>query len=176
MHALRRIVSVSVVGTLALVGCAKPAEKAAEAPAPAAAPVAAPTPPAGRDVCAMLTADELKAFGISDAGKPSKSGGADVCTWMTAGGAAIVQVYPYASAYEGARKAFEGLYKTTAEELSGLGDKAFAIEGKTGPMQTTTITAQKGTTPISVQIMGGADRAKLKTQTTDLTRTVLGKL
>src|SRR5688500_6147421 len=61
------------------------------------APPAAPT---SRDVCAMLSAEELKtAANLEGAeGKKSTSGGADVCSWFGSDGKAlVVQVYPWSS-------------------------------------------------------------------------------
>ena len=139
----------------------------------------APAAPAGRDVCAMLSADELKtAAGVVGEAKSSKSGGADVCTWMGSDGkSVIVQVYPYASSYESARSAFEGLYDTKATSLSGVGDKAFNMNGKTGPFQTATLVTQKGTTPVSVQVMGmsGNDASRTK-DATAVAQVILSKL
>lgn len=145
---------------------------------PAPAPPAAPTK---RDVCAMLSADELKsAAGMNgaDQGKPSTSGGADVCTWFSSDGKGlVVQVFPYSSSYESARSAFEGLYETKSSELSGVGEKAYFLSGKTGPMATATLVAAKGQTPISVQVMGGSgnDESR-KTEATNVANVLLGKL
>src|SRR5687768_12567211 len=73
--------------------------------------------PAPRNVCDMLTVDELKtAAGLDGAtGQSSQSGGADVCTWFgSSGKAVIVQVFPSASSYDQSRSSFEGLYNATA--------------------------------------------------------------
>ena len=177
---------VAAVALLLVSGCA--GEQASPAPAdqavtttastnepPAAVPVA---PAASRDVCAMISADELKtATGIEGNAAPSKSGGADVCTWTSARGkSAIVQVYPTSSAYENSRSAFEGLYNAKSEDLTGIGDKAFFIAGKTGPFDTATISATKGTGVVSVQVMGMGDSAAFRNEATELTKVVLGKL
>ena len=126
----------------------------------------------------MVTAEELKtATKIEGAGTPSTSGGAAVCTWYGGGGAAILQVYGSASAYESSRTAFEGLYGGKTADLPGVGDKAFFIEGKTGPMSTATLSATKGSNAISVQVMGtGSDAAARKQAATDLAKVVLTKL
>lgn len=137
------------------------------------------TAPAERDVCGMLTMDELKtAAGLTEAtGQSSKSGGADVCTWTASGRSVIVQVYPYASAYDSARSAFESQYGATAEEVTAVGEKAFYIDGKTGQFATGTLVAQKGSTPVSVQVMGGTgDASTRKGETTAIAHVILGKL
>lgn len=163
-----------------IAACAAEETEVAESPSPASAPAPAPTPAqTARDVCAMVSADAVEAAtGIKVAGTKSTSGGAEVCTWITPSGkAAIVQVYPYASSYEQSREAFEGLYATDSKELQGLGDKAFAIAGKTGRIDTATVTTAKGTTPISVQVMeAGRDAATLESEATALARVVLDAL
>ena len=144
------------------------------APAPSTAPA-----PTERDVCGMLTMDELKtAAGLTEAtGQSSKSGGADVCTWTASGRSVIVQVFPYAAAYDSARTTFESQYGSTAEEVTAVGDKAFYIDGKTGQLATGTLGAQKGSTPISVQVMGGTgDASTRKGETTAIAHVILGKL
>jgi hypothetical protein len=99
------------------------AETVSDSAAPAAATPAPATtaPAASRDVCAMISADELKSTTtIESAGQPSTSGGADVCTWYGSNGVnAIVQVFPYASSYEQSREAFEELYEKKAEDIGG---------------------------------------------------------
>lgn len=152
----------------------EPAQTTTTATTASSTASSAPTP---RDVCAMLTAEELKSLaGIDKPGTKSTSGGADVCTWYGAGGGVIAQVYPYKSSYEGSRSAFEGLYGTKAADLPGVGEKAFYIEGKTGPIATATISAMKGSTPISVQVMGSADAATRKKQASDVANALLAKL
>jgi hypothetical protein len=173
-----------IIAGLLVIGCAGSddaddanVEATAEAPA-ATPPAAVPAPAAARDVCAMISADELKtATRIDGAGKQSTSGGADVCTWFgSEGNAAVVQVYPSAASYEQSRSAFEGLYDTKAENVSGVGEKAFYIDAATGSMPTGTMSAAKGTSAVSVQIMGGTDAAARKRDATALTNLVLSKL
>jgi hypothetical protein len=182
---LGRSALIAAVAVVLAVGCAR--EQATDAGNADATSTAASTttpaapPPAAaakRDVCTMLSAEEVKtATGIEGKATPSTSGGADVCTWMSnAGKSAIVQLYPYASSYENSREAFEGLYKTKSEELSGLGDKAFFVGGKTGPFESATISAMKGSNAISVQVLGMGDAATLKNEATALTQVVLGKM
>ena len=166
---------VSLLVLLVLAAACQP-ESSTDTSAPAQ-PTA--TAPAERDVCGMLTMDELKtAAGLTEAsGQSLKSGGADVCTWTASGRSVIVQVYPYASAYDSARSAFESQYGATAEEVTAVGDKAFYIDGKTGQFATGTLVAQKGSTPISVQVMGGTgDAATRKGETTAIAHVILGKL
>lgn len=154
-------------------------DSSATTSAPAATPAPTPAAATSRDVCSMLTADELKAAaGIEGTGQKSTSGGADVCTWMGATGkGAVVQIYPYSSSYDNSREAFEGLYETKAQDVSGVGDKAFVMTGKTGPMETATVGAMKGSTPVSVQVMAaGAPSAQLKEEAIALTKLLLGKL
>ena len=141
-------------------------------------PSPAPVAVASRDACAVISAEELKtATGIDAEGKSSKSGGADVCTWMGADGkSAIVQLYSHQSDYEDSREAFEGLYDTKSEPLAGVGDNAFYISGTTGPFNTATISAMKGSQAVSVQIMGMGDMAELKENATALSRLLLEKL
>ena len=147
-----------------------------ETAAPATPP---PAPaPASRNVCEIVSADEVKtATGIEGTGAPSKSGGADVCSWFGGAGAAIVQVYGSSSAYESSRSAFEGLYGGKTAELSGVGEKAFFIDGKTGQMPTATMSAASGSNVISVQVMSmGMDAAARKKAATELAKVVLTKL
>lgn len=136
--------------------------------------------PAARDVCGMMTMDELKtAAGLTEAtGQSSQSGGADVCTWTgTNGKIVIAQVFPFASSYDDARKTFEAQYGATAEEVTGVGEKAFFIDGKTGSIATGTLVAQKGSTPVSIQVMGGAgDAATRKGEATAVAHVILGKV
>lgn len=136
--------------------------------------------PATRNVCDMLTVDELKtAAGLDGAtGQSSQSGGADVCTWMgTTGKAVIVQVFPSASSYDQARSSFESLYDTTAADVTGIGEKAYFIDSATGSMPTGTLVVGKGSTPISVQVMGGSGDANTrKGEATAVAHVVLGKL
>ena len=134
---------------------------------------------AERDVCGMLTMDELKTAACLDAatGQSSKSGGADVCTWTASGRSVIVQVFPGATAYDSARTAFESQYSATAEDVTAVGDKGYYIDGKTGSFPTGTLVAQKGSTPVSVQVMGGTgDAATRKAEATAIAHVVLGKL
>ena len=173
------------VSLLALAACKSETTTTTNTPASSeptttAASTPPPAAPASRDVCAMLSADELKtAAGIEGAeGKKSTSGGADVCSWFGSDGKAlVVQVYPYASSYNGARDAFEGLYNTKGQDLSGVGDKAFFMNGKTGPIATTTLVAQKGQTPVSVQVMGGSGNDEgRKEEAMNVAQALLGKL
>ena len=146
----------------------------------AATPPPATTVAKERNVCEMMTIDEIKtAAGIEEAvGQSSKSGGADVCTWSGSGGKMlVVQVFPYASSYDDSRKAFEGLYGGTAADVTGVGEKAFFLPGKTGPIATGTLVAQKGSTPISVQVMGGSGDDKTRQgEATAIAHVILGKL
>jgi hypothetical protein len=143
------------------------------------------TPPpaaatAERDVCGMISMEELKtAAGLDEAtGQSSKSGGADVCTWTGASGkAVVVQVFPSAANYDTARAAFESLYQATAEEVTGIGEKAYYIAGNTGAMPTGTLVVAKGSTPISVQVMGGTgDAATRKGEATAIAHVVHSKV
>lgn len=147
-----------------------------EAAPAAAAPEPAPAPAPSRDACKSVSLEKLKALtGVDGEGTPSKSGGADVCTWTSASAkSAILQIYPSTSFYDRSREAFEGLQKQKAEDLSGLGDRAFYVGGKVSVMETATVSAQKGNTVISVQVMEmqGAGAA-LKAEATALTKEVL---
>lgn len=144
------------------------------------APPPRPAAPAQRDICGLVTMDELKtAAGLTEAtGQSSKSGGADVCTWTGSNGkVVIVQVFPSASSYDDSRRSFESLYSATAEEVSGVGEKAFFIDGKTGSLATGTLVAQKGSTPVSVQVMGGTgDPATRKGEATAVAYVILGRI
>lgn len=165
---------VSLIVLLVLTAACQQESSDTSAPAPSTA-----TAPAERDVCGMLTMDELKtAAGLTEAsGQSSKSGGADVCTWTASGRSVIVQVHPNASAYDSARSAFESQYGAAAEEVTAVGDKAFYIDGKTGQFATGTLVAQKGPTPVSVQVMGGTgDAVTRKGETTAIAHVILGKL
>lgn len=174
-----------VVAMVVLAACQSETTTTTSTPTPSATATTASTPAAtataaSRDVCGMLSAEELKsAANLENAeGKASTSGGADVCSWFGAGGKAlVVQVFPYSSSYDNSRDAFEGLYDTKAQDLSGVGEKAFFMNGKTGPMATTTLVAQKGQTPISVQVMGtsGDDNSR-KQEATNVANLLLGKL
>lgn len=140
----------------------------------------APAPiTAGRDVCKLVSPAEVKtAAGVDGEGKPTKSGNADVCTYTGKDGkSAIIQVYGVAGAYDESRRQFETLYKGKAEDVPGVGDKAFFIAGTTMGIGTATLSAQKGATPISVQLIGmGVDAAKGKPALVALAKTTLSKL
>jgi len=135
---------------------------------------------AGRDVCALVTNADVKAatqLDVTEA-KVSKSGNADVCTYSSAKGTtAIVQIYGVAGAYDESRRQFETLYKGKSEDVPGVGDKAFFIAGTTMGIGTVTLSAQKGSTPVSVQILGmGIDAAKGKPSVVALAKATLAKL
>ena len=180
MHS-RSILMLSVFIALAM-GCAKEEAMTPAPSEPTAAATSAPAaaPAASRDVCAMLSAEELQSVaGIEGStGSPSTSGGADVCSWVgSTGRSVIVQVFPSASSYESARDRVQGFYEATAEEVAGVGDKAFFIPGKTGFMDTATLVTQKGQTPVSVQVMGmDVDMATMKNEASAVAQAVLGKL
>ncbi|HEU4522849.1 MAG TPA: hypothetical protein VFT12_12655 [Thermoanaerobaculia bacterium] len=138
------------------------------------------TATADRDVCSMATMDELQTAAglVSATGMSSESGGADVCTWTGENGKIVVaQVFPSASSYDSARQAFESQYGGTAEDVSAVGDKAFFIGGNTGRVPTGTLVAQKGSTPISIQVMGGtSDVAQRRNEAVAVAHVILGKL
>lgn len=170
----------------ALVACKKD-EKAAAGPSSEASPEpSAATPPTtptlaapGTNVCQLISAETVKnATGISGEGTSSKSGDADVCTWMGAdSSSAVVQIYRSSASYEASRRAFEGLYKTKAEELPGVGNKAFYLGGNTASIPTATISVDKGGRVASVQVMAvGGDADKLKANAVALTKAVVGAL
>lgn len=156
-----------------------PAMAPSGAPVPTTPLADAPPAQAKRDPCELISAADVKtATGIEAEGKPSRSGGASVCTWMGADGkSAIVQIFPTEAHYDKAKSAFEAQYKGTSDAVQGMGDKAFVITGNTGPLPTATYVAQKGSTPISVQVMAlGGDTSTLKSQAETLAQTVIGKL
>jgi hypothetical protein len=139
-----------------------------------AAAAAVPAPP--RNVCTMITAQELQAAtSLSGQGQSSRSGSADVCTWLAGEAAAIVQVHGSAVEYDTARAAFQELYGGTALDVAGIGDRAFYIEGKTSNIATSTLTSQRGATPVTVQILGGADSTRRR-RVEALARLAVGKL
>lgn len=145
----------------------------ASAAAAAGAPGAAVTP---RDVCAMITAPELQAAAALQAqGQPSRSGSADVCTWLAGDVAAIVQVHGSAVEFDTARTAFQELYGSTAQDVAGIGDRAFYIEGRTSNIPTGTLTAQRAATPVTVQILGGPDSTR-RSRVEALARLAIAKL
>jgi hypothetical protein len=132
----------------------------------------------GRDVCKLVTNADVKtatAMDVADA-KPTRSGNADVCTYTTAKGvSAIVQIYGVAGAYDESRRQFETLQKAKSEEVPGVGDKAFVVGGTIMGIASVSLSAQKGGTPISVQMIGG-DAAKSKPAVIALAKTTLSKL
>ena len=136
--------------------------------------------PAERDLCGMLTMDQLQtAAGLVKAtGASSTSGGADVCTWTGENGKIVIaQVFPSASSYDQSRTAFESQYGGTAQDVTAVGDKAFFIDGTTGRVPTGTLVAQKGSTPLSVQVMGGtSDAATRQGEATAIAHVLLGNL
>ena len=145
--------------------------EATQSPAPAA--------PAQSDVCSTLTMDELNtAAGLKEAvGQSSKSGGAEVCTWTAGGKTVVVQVFPSASSYDQTRTALESQSKTTAEEVTAVGDKAFFVSGKTGPTPMGTLVAAKGPKVITVQLTGGSeDPATRKGEATAIAHVVLSRV
>lgn len=138
------------------------------------------TAPADLDVCSMATMDELQTAAglVSATGMSSTSGGADVCTWTGENGKIVVaQVFPSASSYDQSRQAFESQYGGTAEDVTGVGEKGFFIAGNTGAIATGTLVAQKGSTPVSIQVMGGtSDAATRKNEAIAIAHVILGKL
>jgi hypothetical protein len=168
----------TLLAAVLLAGCGGTDAPRGDEPAATAAP---PAPPAAgaREVCGMLSVEEVSAAtGVAGECQAATSGGAQVGTWTDASGkSAIVQVHQTAARYEESRQAFESLYGGTAEELPDVGDQAFVIGGRTGPMPTATVGALQGATPISVQVMAmGGDPATLREQAIALTRTVLARL
>lgn len=142
--------------------------------AQAAAASAAPVPP--RNVCGLITAQELQAAAsLQGQGQPSRSGSADVCTWMAGDAAAIVQVHGSAVEFDTARTAFQELYGVQAQDVAGIGDRAFYIEGRTSSIPTGTLTLQRGPTPMTVQILGGPDSSR-RQRVEALAKLALGKL
>lgn len=168
--------------TLALVAC-KAEEPASSPPAAtkaaADAPAASAPAPTRIAACESLSADDVKGLlGSAVEGATSSSGGADVCTWTgPTGKTAIIQIYATARSFEQSREAFERMYAGQAEDISGIGDKAFYIHGKTASFPTATLSVVKGAQAASVQVMEPkGDPAKLKTEAVALTKVVVGKL
>ena len=129
-----------LITLLALAACAPEPETDIAAPAGATATQAEP------NVCAMMTMEQLQtAAGLAQApGMSSQSGGADACTWTGEDGkSVIVQIFPSATSYDQMRQQLGG----TPEDVTAVGDKAFFVND--------TLVAQKGSTPVSVQIAGG---------------------
>ena len=164
----------------AVAACAKPEEEVAttadtavETSQPAAPQTASAS---SQKACEVLTPAELKeTTGIEGTGTPSVSGGADVCSWYSPNGNLVLQLFPYASSYEDAREAFEGLFETKAAAHTGVGDKAYYLSGKMSGMDTGTLVAAKGAKSISVQMIAG-EGAKHKAQLTDVANLVLSKM
>lgn len=152
-----RVSIVVLVAGLAMTACGEQAEpvddvavEAATEPAPGPAPVVIQ-----RDACALLETEELAAaVGEVQAGTPSSSGGAAVCTWTSASGQTVVlQAFPGADAYDRSRETFESFYESTATAVTGLGDAAFFIGGRTSSMPTATVVARAASGVVSVQVM-----------------------
>ena len=156
-------------------------ETTTEAPPPVTTETTATnTAATNQSVCNLLTMDDLKtAAGIEGAvGESSTSGGAQVCTWTgTNGKVAIVQLFSSTSDYDAARSSFQSMYGTTAQDLSGVGEKAYYLDAPTGRMPTGTLVAQAKAKAISVQIMGGSSAPELRRgEATAVAHLVLGKL
>jgi hypothetical protein len=180
MNWLQAAVAAGLVPLLAAWGdtADRPAvdDAASQADAPANRPTMAAAP---RDACALASVDEVRtATGIDGSGASSTSGGAEVCTWSDATGrTAIVQLYPTVDRYESSRQAFQSLYGGTAENLTGIGEEAFYIGGATSSIPTATVSARRGGSAVSVQVMGmNQQPAELREQALALTRTVLSRL
>ena len=144
----------------------------AEAPAAAAAP-AGPT----RDACTLVTREEVSAAtGVDAEGESSSSGSATVCTWQDAQGrSAILQVYGNPNEYERSRATFEDFYDAAADDVSGVGERAFYIAGKQAVFSVGTLSAAEGGTAITVQVMSPTSE-DLREPASALARTVLEKL
>ena len=144
----------------------------------AAAPSTSPA--SALDPCALLSADEVSAAaGIgTSTGESYTSGGAPVCSWTDASGkGAIVQLHPTVASYEESRMALESLYRGSAEELSGVADKAFYIGGQTQSVAIATVSVLKGQRAASVQVMAiRGDAGALRSQVMALTQLLLPKL
>lgn len=132
-----------------------------------------------RKPCDLMSPQEISAAtGLADnTGEASVSGGAQVCTWTDSNGkAAVVQLHASAARYEQSRAAFESFYGGQAENVD-IGDKAFFISGKTGPLPTATVSAQMGSATISVQVMEmNGDAAALRGAAEELARQMLRRL
>jgi hypothetical protein len=148
------------------------------AEAPAATRDAPPAATAPTDACTLASADEVReTAGVAGPGVSARSGGASVCTWSDeAGRSAVVQLFRDPADFERAREAFEGMYGA-ASPLPGVGDDAFVLGGRTGPIPTATVAARAGDSVVSVQVMAmdGAE-ATLRDQAVALTRVVVGRL
>ena len=172
-----RFLPLLVVGLIACDGGGDAASDEAADTVAAIPPATVPAPaPASSDVCAMLTQEEVRtATGIDAPGTPSQSGGASVCTWQGTTGAAIVQIHGSASAYEDSREAFQDLYEGTAEDVSGVGDRAYWIVSERGALRTGTMSAVKGSRAITAQVLA-AGETDLRTATEALARLALDKI
>lgn len=191
-RSLATTMATAAASVLMLLAACSPDDKSANTDAGSAAPNAQaqrsekpqPQPVADsasqtRKPCDLMSPQEISAAaGLADnTGEASVSGGAQVCTWTDANGkAAVVQVHASAARYEQSRAAFESFYGGQAETVD-IGDKAFFISGKTGPLPTATVSAQTGSATISVQVMEmNGDAAALRGAAEELARQMLRRL
>ena len=131
----------------------------ASTPEPAtAAPTSTPSAEATplENPCEIVTAAELAdAAGVASGATATQgvSGGANTCTWQGGTGpAVIVQIYSDSWSYDQARSTFEGFYNGKSAPISGLGDDAFYIAGRTGPFMTATVTTRNARRTVSAQV------------------------
>lgn len=176
---VRSISMVVLVAGSSLTACGDQAEPVEDVPAEVATePAPSPAPVVvRRDACALLEADELAAVvGEVQAGTPSSSGGAAVCTWSSATGRTVVlQAFPGPDAYDRSRETFESFYESTATAVTGLGDAAFFIGGRTSSMPTATVVARApsgGVVSVQVMSMSGEPEA-LRAPAVELARAAL---
>lgn len=157
------------------------AKKSENASTPSTATTPTSTAPVSIDqVCAFMTREDVaKALGtpINDA-TPSKSENADLCSYTTASGQIVtIQVFNVDGAYEGSRKTFESVFKTRAEDIPGVGDKAFVLFGTQMVFGTGTAVVQKGPVILATQVMGaGVDANTGRPLALALAKAALAKL
>lgn len=151
------------------------------APAEAAAPVVSAeseVDAAQLNACVLLTQAELeKTTGLLSPPKRGHSRTNATCTWGTfEKKMVVVEVFPNASHFDESRRSFETLYKGHAEDVPGIGKRAFYLEG-VASIAAATLVAEKPTGGAVLVQVSGKDFSltKAKDEVTAIAKIVVAK-
>ena len=106
------------------------------------------------NVCVMLSQAELEqTTGLLAPPKPSA--GRATCSWGThEKKIVIVEVFQNSSHFDDSRKSFETLYKSKSQDVSGIGKRAFYLEGVASLPAATLVAERPQGGAVLVQISG----------------------
>jgi len=121
----------------------------------ASGPAGPPIDAAARiNVCAMLTQAELEqTTGLL--APPKASAGRSTCSWGThEKKIVIVEVFQSSTQFDDSRRSFETLYKAKAQDVAGVGKRAFYLEGVASLPAATLVAERPQGGAVLVQISG----------------------